>query len=303
MYRTEALEDALKKVKDLEQRKEYLEAINSNQEAQIVNFKIELEEKDKIIIKSKSKYIEEINELKRQQMQTTENLRSTVLEREVLRENDRILLNTFDMMKKYIDQMKEQYSKSNTVGADTHQKCQNCDHIAKSITDLQMHIETTHNGKRFDYKKCDSKLESETELLKHVETKHSEKENHGKSGSEKCETSEDVSRNTDDLIRHVSKEHSRDELFECDKCQFDSIIKVNFESHMKTQHEQNNSAYCIFWNQGYCQYGIECRFAHQEIPACKFQEKCEHYRCPYFHYDKSWNNFLGKGLRIQSLHK
>ena len=85
MYRTEALEDALKKVKDLEQRKEYLEAINSNQEAQIVNFKIELEEKDKIIIKSKSKYIEEINELKRQQMQTTENLRSTVLKREVIK--------------------------------------------------------------------------------------------------------------------------------------------------------------------------------------------------------------------------
>ena len=42
-------------------------------------------------------------------MLTSENLRSAVLEREVLRENDRILLNTFDMMKSYIDQMKEKY--------------------------------------------------------------------------------------------------------------------------------------------------------------------------------------------------
>ena len=276
-----------------------------NQDALIENLKKELDEKEKLIAKSKNKHTEELNELKRQQMLTSENLRSTVLEKEVLKENDRILLNTFDMMKQYIDQMKEQYSKKNSAIINTDEKCKECDHIAKSNTELNVHMETMHQDKRFECKKCYHKFVSEPELSKHLETKHIEKETHGKQVLIKCKHCEYSSKNNEDLKKHEN-EHRSDELFECDQCQFDSIIKPNFEWHMKTQHgikSRNTTTPCRFWNQGHCQYNRECRYSHEEIPLCRFQENCGNYRCPYFHYDKSWNSFLGKDLRILSKQK
>ena len=299
-YSKEALEEALKKVTYLEQRVEFLEALNANQEAQVNNLKKEVEEKEKIITKSNKKHTEEINELKRQQLLTSENLRSTVLEKEVLKENDRILLNTFDMLKKYIDQIKEQNFEKNN-----DHKCQECDHIAKSIGELSVHMESTHEGKCFQCDQCESKFDSEDKLLKHSETKHSEQEKHEKGDSEKCRNCEYRSKNSNDLTNHENSVHRSDELFDCEKCKFDTTIKANFERHMKTHHSEKanrNATPCIFWNQGVCHYGLECRFVHEEIPACKFQEKCENYRCAYFHYNKSWNSFLGKGLRHLSQH-
>ena len=65
-----------------------------------------LDDKEREMQKNKLKHAEEVKALKKQQMQTSEALRTTVLERENLRETDRILLNTFDMMKIYVDQVK-----------------------------------------------------------------------------------------------------------------------------------------------------------------------------------------------------
>ena len=67
-----------------------------------------LDDKEREMQKNKLKHAEEVKALKKQQMQTSEALRTTVLERENLRETDRILLNTFDMMKIYVDQVKGQ---------------------------------------------------------------------------------------------------------------------------------------------------------------------------------------------------
>ena len=90
------MEDTLKQISSLELRMKNLKDLNKNQEEQIDILKKESEEKDKILTKANKKHVDEVKELKSQQMLTSENLRSTVLEREVLSENDRILLNTFD---------------------------------------------------------------------------------------------------------------------------------------------------------------------------------------------------------------
>ena len=71
-----------------------------------------IEEKDKLIKKNAEKHLIEINEMKRKDMLSKENTRSAVNEREVLRESDRILLHTFQMMKKYVEQINERYSKN-----------------------------------------------------------------------------------------------------------------------------------------------------------------------------------------------
>ena len=99
---------------------------------------------------------------------------------------------------------------------------------------------------------------------------------------------------------HMVNEHEREKLYECDKCTYDSIIKGLFDAHVKSHHaEKSNINYsrCIYWNQGYCRYGFECKFIHEEIPECKFQERCQNFQCPYFHYNKNWNSFLGRSQR------
>ena len=100
--------------------------MKKSQDKEIEKLKNEVQEKEKVITKLKKKHSEEVEELNKQKILMTENLRSTVLEREVLRENDRVLLNTFDMMKEYIEQMKEQYSKNNSVDISMPQKCSQC---------------------------------------------------------------------------------------------------------------------------------------------------------------------------------
>ena len=89
-----------------------------------------IEEKDKVIKKNAEKYSLEIKEIKRQEMLTKENLRSAVKEREMLRENDRILLNTFDIMKKYVEQVNEHYSKNQVQEATVKTfNCNKCEYI------------------------------------------------------------------------------------------------------------------------------------------------------------------------------
>ena len=165
--------------------------MNKNQEAQIVILKNESEEKDKIITKATKRHADEVKELKSQQMLTSENLRSAVLEREVLRENDRILLNTFDMMKIYIDQMKEKYS-NNLVGAATSTQCVQCDVVARSADQLLEHMETTHGRKYFNCQECQLKFESKQLLKSHIESNHNKNmenthENHESNRCKSCD--------------------------------------------------------------------------------------------------------------------
>ena len=75
-------------------------------------------------------------------MLTSEKLRSTVLERENLREKDRILLNTFDMMTKYMDQIKESVGRNATV--DKLPECEKCNFRSASMGELNEHKEKHH---------------------------------------------------------------------------------------------------------------------------------------------------------------
>jgi hypothetical protein len=71
----------------------------------ILNYK-KLGENEKRHKKTKDSHANGTKDLKLKLMQSSETLRSMVLERENLRENDRIMMNTLDMMKKYVDQVK-----------------------------------------------------------------------------------------------------------------------------------------------------------------------------------------------------
>ena len=53
--------------------------------------------------KKRISWKKDIENTKREKMEALENLRCITLENEHLKETERVLLNTFDMMKKYVD--------------------------------------------------------------------------------------------------------------------------------------------------------------------------------------------------------
>ena len=105
-------------------------------------------------------------------------------------------------------------------------------------------------------------------------------------------------------------------MFSCDQCKYESIIENNLIEHLKNKHEKSkllndeknrkpskyedyrNGKLCIFWNHGFCRKEDLCEFVHEEIPACFHQEHCRKEKCPFYHYNKSQNAFLGRNLKM-----
>ena len=400
------LEDTFKQVSSYKQYIEKLVVMKSDLEAQIESLKKDLdgsvlreennelkktiEEKEKQFQKNEAKHKEKVKELQREQMLTSENLRSTVLERENLRENDRILLNTFDMMKKYMDQIKESFGKN--VSIDNSFKCENCDfhhitiealnehkrshhtmlvcskceftctqktrldnHMAavhlideheqteeisfcctKCIfetnveSNLTQHIQNKHD--MFACRECKVRLETRDQLKDHIIKKHTMSEckicNFKTTSEEeltqhvgalhnkmfKCKECGFEATCTKILKEHVKDKHDRQTVFTCDKCDYETIMENNLMEHKKNKHQQERSQngfsrrnnvenkLCIYWNHGFCRHGIECRYKHEEIPACQHQENCRRFECSLYHFDKSLNSFLGRS-QVRGAHQ
>ena len=111
------------------------------------------------------------------------------------------------------------------------------------------------------------------------------------------------------LREHIRKDHEQNVLFECENCQYDTIMENYLVEHKKSMHgtdggrklpkfnNYKSEKLCIFWNLGFCRNEDLCKFVHEEIPACIYQEKCWKEKCPFFHYNTSLNVFLGKNLK------
>ena len=117
------------------------------------------------------------------------------------------------------------------------------------------------------------------------------------------------------LNEHYQAKHTtrNQTMFSCDKCKYESIIENNLIEHKKNKHDiskLNHSSLrrnpfqgpmgeklCVFWNHGFCRHGDLCKFVHKEIPACFYQENCRKQKCPFFHFNKSLNTFLGRSLK------
>ena len=104
-----------KKIKDLEKS-----TIVDELKIEISSLQSELAENKKQAKKNEEKHGNEIKELKKKEMEMSESLRLAVIERENLRESDRILLNTLNMMKIHFDQVQNGTCEKSTLSAKTH---------------------------------------------------------------------------------------------------------------------------------------------------------------------------------------
>ena len=277
------LKDTLKEASTLRNNVEQLEAIKSSLEGELEDLKKDstepdlhientelkkaIDEKNKLLKKSDEKHAKEVEELKKQQMQTSEALRSTVLERENLRESDRILLNTLDMMKIYVDQVKERESTLSRK----HFQCEKCDLSTKNMDELKGHQENMHSKEiksvpqknrkeqdeglvycctkckfetkteksltehikikheSFDCEECNRKLESRSKLKEHKKKEHTVKD---------CDICNFETYSKRDLEHHVLNKHNK--MFKCDKCNFEATSSKVLKEHVRTKHQTDN---------------------------------------------------------------
>ena len=264
------------------------------------------------LIKELSKYKEENTKLKHE----NEILNSII---ENLEEENKALKNDFSTMK-------NQQPHEDTNSNNKKYKCEFCEKTYSGPSPLKYHIDTVHsNSNKFECKFCDWKTPIASKLQYHVEMKH------GSSGSKrfqcpncakgypipsllkyhlitaheldldgvnnfKCgscdENNSQYFSNVDELITHMSNEHSRTlEEYETNELKCDYCEKLcenldEFVSHIKTNHAEklaDKKYKCEFCEKAYTstgalKYHLEKVHESKKMQIKKFPHKTLHFR-------------------------
>jgi hypothetical protein len=145
-----------KKQQKIEELEEALKGcdVESNNENEV---KKELDETKSALERAKVTRITkekeaEVGQIKVEKIKLEEDLRNTTIEKKRLTDTERILLNTFDTLKKYYDTKdKEENTSLRTsvdepeVEAEIKFKCKKCQYETKSEVSLRMHISNEHD--------------------------------------------------------------------------------------------------------------------------------------------------------------
>ena len=281
------LKDSLNEVTSLKQYIDQIKAMKHNLEGQIEDLKKELEDndvkhennllkkniadKEKEIKKNTEKHSEEMKKMKKQQMLNSENLRSAVLERETLRENDRILLNTFDMMKKYMEQLKECYNKNNSLNVNNMSfKCEKCDFASENLVALNQHMANDHKnqeGKKnntiFACEECEFVSKKKDSFDDHLSTEHQDD-----GGLSYCCTKCRYETNSEKkLTEHIKKKH--DSTIICKECREIFETKAQHRVHVEKEHTVIDCQICNFKAKNIDELSQHVGSLHNKMFQCK----------------------------------
>ena len=152
--------------------------------------------------------------------------------------------------------------------------CDFCDLIADSSDILKIHELKFHNFKHIKCDVCDKKYTSKEALSEHIESAHVNK-------VFSCGDCDYTTQNNHHLAIHKVKNHS--------------VNMKNTSEHKYFLKEKRENGPCHFWNYSTCTFGEDkCKFLHQEIPACHFQERCRDVdQCRFFHVARKTTRFRG----------
>ena len=263
--------------------------------------KIALERAKDVIVEYKSEISRvtkekdiEVGKVKVEKIRLEEELRIATLEKKRLADSERILLNTFDTLKKYYD-TKEKDAKINDENTETGNKkrfsCTNCDYVAKERNMLEKHTTEVHGPKTFRCNSCNFEDVIEDNLRKHMADIH---ETEADLECMKCT----YKANTKTMLsKHIADIHDIDTRQNRNGGQ--RYISGN-RRYMSQNENRTIKQSCFYWNRGYCKFGSNCFNKHEETPFCTFQERCNRKNvCKFFHADNA-RNFLDNRYNTES---
>ena len=238
----EDLEDKVKKVNEGN-------STNSNVDCEHEEMK-EMTEKvkelrnthDLKIKKLKEQHLEEINEVKIQNLRSQEELSSAVKEKQRLKESERILVETFDTLKTFYEKPQASVhcrecgvTCTNEVELNKHREakhnqvfaCVSCTFVSKSKNDFEKHL-SKHNPSTertmYECEVCGIEGFNKSVIEKHMEKMHT------------CLECKTVHQDLYELNRHKEKEHTQTE-YKCAACDFVTKSESDYKAHL-SEHEK-----------------------------------------------------------------
>ena len=200
--------------------------------------------------------------------------------------------------------------------------CEFCGFIAKNAKLLQGH----KTGHLIKCKVCQTVFKTHGLLRRHSKTHHGSSTFQDVPSSIdqhtiKCTFCDFLAKTNTQLQKHLAIRHesaknqARNITKSCELCDFRVTSDSHLEKHMKVRHEkQKTSQHCRYWLRGACNRGAQCRYKHEFLPTCrygfecpywpnckyshndiqhcKFQDFCQNSTCPYTH-------FLGSSRQVQ----
>ena len=224
---------------------------------------------------------EEVNKITIEKMKAEEDLRTAILEKNLLRDTERILLNTFDTLKMHYEAKKKHDEGEASKRTDDKKKDNGNNESRKE--------------KVINCDKCDYKTDKEGNIRAHNSNVH-----------------DPVFENVYDRKKSV--------VHKCDKCDYKTPFVANLNIHMDEVHkkeerqdrryeaskeysyrERKDNGYCRNWNRSYsCTFERSCKFLHEDAPVCYFGDRCRRKTtCRYFHEElfRGQNeSFLGQRI-------
>ena len=105
----------------------------------------------------------------------------------------------------------------------------------------------------------------------------------------KCNLCEKSFHRYSDLENHIETNHDRHQVFQCDQCEKNFILKWRLRKHMQL-HTENNIKNCHYFNnRKKCPFEkLGCKFLHAVSKICELGQTCKRHLCPFRHTtDKS----------------
>ena len=199
--------------------------------------------------------------------------------------------------------------------------CDKCDYKSSQEKNLREHNKSDHEESLLPCELCEFIGKSMDDYNRHIKQKHSEQNSTTKNRSEDknnksapkktkqngveipCDICKFKSTSAEDFIKHIEIKHqsnttkSREKpVYECGKCDYKSTGEDQFKKHLEVAHKLNvggrktqmkSRKLCINWNRGHCLFNTDCRYAHEEIEACKFNRRCSRPDCKFWHEAQS----------------
>ena len=197
--------------------------------------------------------------------------------------------------------------------------CEKCGFKAKNERVLKGH----KTGHLIKCDLCQNVFKTYGLLRRHDRTQHArvnqnrtQNQNNSNFGhTMKCTVCNFVAKTNIQLQNHMNIRHGNSPRIDCTLCDFTAASQLQLEKHNKVRHDKSTTnLQCRFWMRGFCSKGDQCRFkhitsppcrygwycpcwpncrfSHQDVLICKFQEFCENPTCEYAH-------FLGGPKQVQ----
>ena len=100
----------------------------------------------------------------------------------------------------------------------------------------------------------------------------------------KCESCDETFKKNCDLELHIQRSHFSVEMFECDKCGKQFVLKWRLRKHQDIHNNQNIRKCHYYNNNKKCPFeAIGCMFEHSFSGKCQHGERCNKNLCTFQH--------------------